>query len=51
MHQAGPTLWLKFTEYPQKYASRIRKSEIFGRYKGSQQKEVYPLHQEADAGF
>jgi hypothetical protein len=51
MHQAGPTLWVKFTEYPQKYASRIRKSEIFGRYTSSQQKEVYPLHQEADAGF
>ena len=51
MHQTGPTFWLKFTEHSQKHLNRLRETEIFCRDKCPQQKEVYPLHQEADAGF
>ena len=48
---AQPGLRLKLAKHPQKNGHRIREPEIFGRDKSPHEKEVQPLHQEADTGF
>ena len=51
MHEAGPPVWLKFTERAQKNADGLREAEMFGRHKDPQEEKVRPHHEKADACF